>query len=53
MKCFKLEENDAGSFEMMKVGFGEQTMGSGATTVEDAKRSRHPLMSKTKRMWTE
>jgi len=38
---------------MLKVGFGEQTAGSGATTVEDAKCSGHPLMSKTKRMWTE
>jgi hypothetical protein len=38
---------------MLKVGFGEQIMGSGAMAVEDAECSGHPPMSKTKKMWTE
>jgi hypothetical protein len=38
---------------MLKVGFGEQMVGSGATDVEEAECSGHPTMSKTKRMWTE
>jgi len=38
---------------MLKVGFGKQMVGSGATAVEEAECSGHPPMSKTKRRWTE
>jgi hypothetical protein len=57
--CFQLGNNVTKTFEMLKVCFGEQIMGrtgvldgfsefkSSVTSVEDAKRSGLPSMSKT------